>query len=65
MPVKPGHSERSIRFFNKMHCKYKLYKWINNFHDVREPYLARLGPSGLFSVPASTVRTSGASIKLG
>ena len=40
-------------FFNKIHYRNKLDKYIYNFHYIKEPYLVRLGPNGSFSVPAS------------
>ena len=35
-----------IPFLNKLYYKHKLDRCINEFRDVREPSLARLGPSG-------------------
>ena len=62
MPVKTGRSGRSIRSFNKLHCNYKLNRYINHFRNVRGAYLALLGPSDSFLTPASTARTRGGGV---
>ena len=35
-------------FFNKLHYRHEIDAYKYNFHHVQEPYLARLGPNGLF-----------------
>ena len=45
---KTGHSMPSTLFFNQLHYRRKLYSYINNSRDIREPFLVRLSPSGPF-----------------
>ena len=54
IPVKTGHNGPSILIFNRIHCKYKLYTYICHFSDVQKTWPARLCPSGLYFLPAST-----------
>ena len=44
---KTEHSMCYILFFNKIHYRHELDAYNYNFCRVREPYLARLGSSGL------------------
>ena len=45
---KTRHSVPYTLFFNKLYYRHKLYSYINNSHEIREPSLVRLSPSGLF-----------------
>ena len=49
---KTRHSVPSILFFNKIHYRYQLNRYTNNFRHVQEPYLARIGLSSSFFTPA-------------
>ena len=55
---KPGIVCPLFAFSNKLHYRYKLDTYKYTFCHIREPYLAMLCLSGLFSVPASTAHIS-------
>ena len=61
---KQGITCPPFSFFKKIHCKYKLDRYLNNLHCFREQYLARLCQSSSFFVLVSTARISRASLAL-
>ena len=59
MFVKTGRSAPYIPFFNMLHGKNTLDRYINNFRDIWQPYLLRLGLSGLLFELARMAHISG------
>src|ERR1700743_4020215 len=55
---KPGVACPLFSFFYKIHYRHKIDTYKYNFRRVWQTYLMRLGPDGLFFVPAGTARIS-------